>query len=117
MIIDILIGTIILCGILIFCFLLIIHKLKKRISKCKINNINLSHDLKSLLATFRFALDGLKMNKCFKIAMENKEQHVRGGLSPLIEVFDGIGHELSKLIQNNESINELYIIQCKEELK
>lgn len=106
-----------MCGILILFFLLIIYKLKKRISKCKINHINLSHDLKSLLATFRFALDGLKMNKCIKIAMENKEQSVRGGLPSLIDVFDGFGHELSKLIKNNEPINELYIIQCKEELK
>ena len=114
MMIDILIGTIIIAMMLQIFFLLLIFKLKKRISVFEKKSIILSHDLRTLMATFRLALDGLKINECFNAAMKSEGHVVRGGLSALIEIFEGIGQGMVNSIKKNDSINE---IECKGELK
>lgn len=111
---DMLIGTIIIVLMLQTFFLLLIYKLKKRINVFEKRNNMLSHDLKTLLATFRLTLDGLKNNEYFNVAMKNEGTVVRGGLPTLIELFDGIGQGMVNSINKNDSITKL---ECRGEFK
>lgn len=110
---NILIGITAFSLILFLFFLFKIYKLKKRINQYEEIHITFVHDLKTLLATFRMTLDGLKDNKCLQIAIKNEDKNSLGDLFKLIEIFENIGQGLSKLIKGKD----LIYTQCKWELK